>query len=189
MCWGSVTLCHLSIGPIFETRPFMVQLLPNTVSGCKLSAPYPHFKNPVSIAWQTGKKDKTKIHLLRGCLQRAAAFIASEMQRPHRSGHLHWDYKGSIVLRYTDKSLYNKPRRRNRMHLCFSGIYKEYNISRTAPYQLSIKIILLWTARCQPIHHFCHVWGLVSWFNPTQTLSTTQPRAHSPSQLDRGEEI
>lgn len=39
----------------------MVQLLPNIVSGRKLSAPDPLFKKLVPAVWEIGKKDTTKI--------------------------------------------------------------------------------------------------------------------------------
>lgn len=57
----SLILCHLFIKPVFKTRLFMVQLLPNIVSGHKLSAPDPLFKKLVSAVWEIGKKDTTKI--------------------------------------------------------------------------------------------------------------------------------
>jgi len=55
----------------------------------------------VSAAWEIDEKGETEIHPLHGCLQRAAMFIEYKMQRPQKSGHRQCDYRGSIVLRYT----------------------------------------------------------------------------------------
>lgn len=95
------------------------------VSDCKLAAPNPLFKNLVSVACAIGKKDKTRIPLLRGCLQRTAAFIVSKVQKPQGSGHLDWDYRGGTVLIYTYKSLYSTHRRLNRMRFGLGSIYKK----------------------------------------------------------------
>lgn len=58
----------------------MVQLLTSIISGCKLAAPNPLFKNLVSVSQAIGKKGKNKISLQRGGLQRATAFIVPKVQ-------------------------------------------------------------------------------------------------------------
>lgn len=143
-------LCHWFNEPVSKNRIFTVQLLTSIVAGCKPAAPNPLFKSLVSGSQAICKTDKTRIPLLCGCLQRDTAFVVSEGQRPQGSGHLTWDCRGGILLIYTYNGLYSMCRRLKKMHFWVASI-KKHNISRTLPYQLSIKIILLRTVRHQPI--------------------------------------
>lgn len=129
----------------------MVQLLTSIVSGCKFAVKNLLFKNFISVIQAIGKKDKTRIPLLCGCLRRATSFVVSKVQRPQGSGPLNWDYKGGIILIYTYKGFHSIHRTLNRMHFCLGNICEEAQHFQNVAISAQHKNCSASTVRHEPI--------------------------------------